>query len=120
MNLSEINTDNVSKFYSYSFMGCSSLKNIDLTSATVIDGCVFKDCDLREVHTYQLKRVGVNAFENNVNLKKVVLENCQTIGFDAFRGCKQLKSCSYGNATVEAGAFVGTPLVLNGCQSFFG
>ena len=120
VNLSEINTDNVSKFYSYSFMGCSSLKNIDLTSATVIDGCVFKDCDLREVHTYQLKRVGVNAFENNVNLKKVVLENCQTIGFDAFRGCKQLKSCSYGNATVEAGAFVGTPLVLNGCQSFFG
>ena len=120
VKLSEINTANVAKFYSYSFMGCSSLKNVDLSSATVIDGCVFKDCDLREVHTYQLKRVGVNAFENNVNLKKVTLENCQTIGFDAFRGCKQLKSCSYGKATVEAGAFVGTPLVLKGCQSFFG
>lgn len=120
VKLSEINTGNVAKFYSYSFMGCSSLKNVALSSATVIDGCVFKDCDLREVHTYQLKRVGVNAFENNVNLQKVILENCQTIGFDAFRGCVRLKSCSYGKATVEAGAFVGTPLVIKGCQSFLG
>ena len=118
VNLSEINTGKVTKFFAHSFTGCSSLTEADFTSATILGGAAFKDCDLRKVHTYQLKSVGVNAFENNVNLEKVILENCQTISFDAFRGCKRLKSCSYGKATVESGAFVWTPLVMHGCQAF--
>jgi uncharacterized protein YjbI with pentapeptide repeats len=116
--LSQINTEKVWLFASYAFDDCSSLTEVDFSSARKILGCAFDGCDLREVHTYHVAEIGISAFSNNVNLKKVTLENCYKVSTRAFQGCKRLTSFSAGNAQISEQAFDGTPLaVIKGCKN---
>ena len=78
----------------------------------------FEGCNLKSVHTYQVKSIQRRAFANNVNLKKVTLENCDYVGWEAFTGCKRLTKYSDGGAEHGTDVFTGTPLqvVSVGCK----
>ena len=117
-SLSNINLERVTRIGHHAFYNCSSLEEINLKQATNIGEFAFEGCDLRSVHTYQVKSIGRRAFANNVNLKKVTLENCDYVAWEAFTGCKSLTKYSDGGAEHGTDVFTGTPLqvVSVGCK----
>ncbi|MBQ8295846.1 MAG: leucine-rich repeat protein [Clostridia bacterium] len=65
---------------------------------------------------YGLREIGVRAFENCKNLKKVILpDTVWTIGENAFYDCEQLEECNMPDWLMKVGdcAFTGTKFISN-------
>ena len=67
---------------------------------------------ISEMHFPNVKTVGFEAFRNQSNLKRITLNFVETIESNAFYGCVQLSSVSFGNAITTLGisAFVNCPI----------
>lgn len=74
--------DSISDYY---FMGCRSLKKVDIGNATVIGNYAFTGCNsLRNINLGNVVTVGNMAFNNCNSLTTVELPNVKTIGTGAF------------------------------------
>lgn len=85
-NLEEVkiacDIDTISDYY---FMGCTSLKKVDIGSATVIGNYAFTGCsNLSEINLGNVVTVGNMAFNNCNALTTVELPKVKTIGTGAF------------------------------------
>ncbi len=108
--------DTISDYY---FMGCSSLKKVDIGRATVIGNYAFTGCSaLSEINLANVVTVGNMAFNNCNALTTVELPNVKTIGTGAFamdNGKGGIKSISAPVVeTISTSAFESTEI-----QSFY-
>lgn len=111
--LSEIvNTEQIKICGQGTFSGCSSLKNIDLSSCEEIDYNAFANCNnLQSVNLKKCKTIQMNAFSGCSNLQSVGdLSSCTTIGDGGFLFCSSLKSIDISNCNSLAGS------VFQGCS----
>ena len=109
--LSEIvNTEQIKIYGQSTFSGCSSLKNIDLSSCEEIDIDAFANCNnLQSVNLKKCKTIQMNAFSSCSNLQSVGdLSSCTTIGSGGFQFCSSLKSIDISNCnSLDCSVFQG-------------
>ncbi len=92
------------------FKNCTSLKKVNLPSATLITGYAFDGCEsLEEISLPQATTVTANMFRNCTALKSVNLPKVTKVYSRAFYGCSSLKEIELPSAkTINSNAFYGS------------
>ena len=103
--------------YNYTFLGCTSLKEIDLSNILTIGSYAFSGCSSLSEVTFSkdISDIKNNAFEDCVSLTSLDFssyESLASIGASAFAGCSKLSSVKLSDAvaTIGATAFESTAL----------
>ena len=83
------------KIERYTFMGCSNLEEIDFSNTILkeINFRCFESCiSLKSIHLpSSIKFIGTWAFAYCNNLKSVILDGVNKIGYDSFENCYNLE-----------------------------
>jgi hypothetical protein len=78
----------------YTYFGASSLESIDIPeSVTEIGAFAFKDCfnmEMENINFSLLTSIGEGAFENCYLLRGIKAEGIESIGINAFNGCRDI------------------------------
>ncbi len=98
--LLEVNLpESVKEIAPYAFFNDKGLINVNLENVEIIDDYAFRGCGLETVELSEnLKRIGINAFANNENLKSVIVDGVDPeISSGAFRECANLETITILN-----------------------
>lgn len=104
--LSQVNLPNCSYLGAATFANCSSLISVNMPLLSSTDVRVFESTGLYSVpegFTNLVSYIQPQTFRFCKNLSEVVLNNCLSIGYDAFSGCNNLTSVSIPNVTLISG-----------------
>ena len=102
------------------FERCTKLKSVEnLTNVTIIEDYTFQGCNsLEEIDLSKIQSFGNGAFESCRSLTEIDLAACQTLGTYAFGGCTNLKEVK--NFTNFTNVTIIEDYTFQGCNSLEG
>ena len=98
--------ENILSFGIYSFIYCTGLASVDISSATTIGKEAFSNCTgLDSVDISSATTIGAGAFSNCTGLDSVDISSATTIGAGAFSNCTSLETLTIPS-TVTTDSFI--------------
>lgn len=107
-SLKEVNLSSCKVICSNAFEGCSSLEKVTLGACTTIESEAFKGCAIKKIDLSTVKLLGGGAFRDCKNLDIDSIPNLKIIEGETFYGCSSLKEIDLTNiVSIGSYAFSG-------------
>lgn len=105
-SLKEVNLSSCKVICSSAFEGCSSLEKVTLGACTTIESNAFRGCAFKKIDLSTVKLLGGGAFKDCKNLEIDSIPNLKIIEGETFAGCTSLKSIDLSKiSTIGNNAF---------------
>lgn len=94
-NLTDVTlTDSITTIGAQAFLGCSSLKSIDLKNVTALNSGAFESSGIESISSSKVKKMASDVFWKCESLTSASFPNLTTMGKRDFEGCTMLRNVS--------------------------